>query len=561
MKRKCRYNYRILLMALVLILAAAVSACGKEKQPDDQSKTEQPTVTSSGQENTASDDIFTEHELNIIDDNYRTYYEIFVYSFFDSDGDRVGDLQGVIQKLDYIQKMGFNGIWLMPIMPSTTYHKYDVTDYYAIDPEYGTTEDFKELVKACEDRGIKLIIDLVLNHTSSKHAWFQTAVEYLQSLPADAEPDETECPYVGYYNFVKGTPSSGVYYPVSGTEYYYEGVFWEHMPDLNLGNEALRKDLEQVMSYWLDLGVGGFRLDAAKEFYTGSITKNVEVLRWVSDYVKSVNKDNYLVAEVWDSYNNFTQYYESGIDSLFNFAFADTEGKIAKVLNYSGSQNSAKSYAEALVKFQERIHSFYPGAIDAPFFVNHDLARAAGYFSYNENKIKMAAAMNLMMTGNAFVYYGEEIGMTGSGKDENKRAPMYWSDKNIDGITRGPADMETQEHKFGALDQQLEDPLSIANFYKHLIRLRNENPEIARGTVALLDGIEDEDIAAVKKTWEGSNIVILMNLSETEEKTVTVDLASCGVSELRNYLSVDGSKAELNGTTVVLPPYSMVLLK
>ena len=105
------------------------------------------------------------------------------------------------------------------------------------------------------------------------------------------------------------------------------------MPDLNLANKALRKDLEEVMSYWLNLGVGGFRLDAAKEYYTGSIDKNVEVLQWVNDYVKSLNEENYLVAEVWDSYLNLTQYYKSGIDSIFNFAFADTEGKIAKVLN------------------------------------------------------------------------------------------------------------------------------------------------------------------------------------------------------------------------------------
>ncbi len=555
MRKVRKHSYKILLLVLSFILLSMIG-CSKNSDKEDIKSNDEKT-----QQTDNSNYEFTEHELNIIDDNYRTYYEIFVYSFYDSDGDRIGDLKGVIQKLDYIKDMDFNGIWLMPIMPSPSYHKYDVVDYYAIDPEYGTMEDFKELVSACKERGIKLILDLVLNHTSPKHEWFKTAEEYLSSLPKDQEPNETECPYIGYYNIVKGKPDSGAYYQIKDTDYYYEGVFSQQMPDLNLANKALRKDLEEVMSYWLNLGVGGFRLDAAKEYYTGSIDKNVEVLQWVNDYVKSLNEENYLVAEVWDSYLNLTQYYKSGIDSIFNFAFADTEGKIAKVLNYTGTQNSARSFAEAMVKFQERIRSFSPNAIDAPFFVNHDLGRAAGYFSYKQGKIKMAAAMNLMMTGNAFVYYGEEIGMTGSGRDENKRAPMYWSDKNVDGMTRGPADMESQENRFDSLEKQLEDPLSIINFYKHLIRLRNENPEIARGTVAVINEITDEDVAAFVKTWEENQIVILMNLSETQEKTVSFNFSDYKVSQLRNYLSTDGSKVKIEGNQVTLPPYSLAVIK
>jgi len=150
-------------------------------------------------------------ELNIIDDNYRNFYEIFVYSFYDSDGDGIGDINGIISKLDYINDgddstdsdLGFNGIWLMPIMPSTTYHKYDVKDYYNIDPQYGTLEDFKKLIKECKARDIKLIIDLVFNHTSAQHPWFTQAVHYLESLKEGEEPDLTVCPYVGYYNFAK----------------------------------------------------------------------------------------------------------------------------------------------------------------------------------------------------------------------------------------------------------------------------------------------------------------------------------------------------------------------
>ena len=158
-----------------------------------------------------------EQELNIIDDNYRNYYEIFVYSFYDSDGDGIGDINGVIEKLDYVQEMGFNGIWLMPIMPSTTYHKYDVTDYYVIDTEYGTMEDFERLVEECHKRDIRLIIDFVMNHSSSKHPWFTEACEYLKTLPAGAEPDAEVCPYVDYYHFSK-EQVNGTYYKVAGTD-------------------------------------------------------------------------------------------------------------------------------------------------------------------------------------------------------------------------------------------------------------------------------------------------------------------------------------------------------
>ena len=277
MRKVRKHSYKILLLVLSFILLSMIG-CSKNSDKEDIKSNDEKT-----QQTDNSNYEFTEHELNIIDDNYRTYYEIFVYSFYDSDGDRIGDLKGVIQKLDYIKDMGFNGIWLMPIMPSPSYHKYDVVDYYAIDPEYGTMEDFKELVSACKERGIKLILDLVLNHTSPKHEWFKTAEEYLSSLPKDQEPNETECPYIGYYNIVKGKPDSGAYYQIKDTDYYYEGVFSQQMPDLNLANKALRKDLEEVMSYWLNLGVGGFRLDAAKEYYTGSIDKNVEVLQWVNE--------------------------------------------------------------------------------------------------------------------------------------------------------------------------------------------------------------------------------------------------------------------------------------
>lgn len=501
-------------------------------------------------------------DVQIIDDNYRTWYEIFVYSFCDSDGDQIGDLQGVISKLDYIADLGFNGIWLMPIMPSDTYHKYDVKDYMSIDAAYGTMEDFDELVAECDKRGIKLIIDLVLNHTSSSHPWFTAACDYLKGLGEDEEASVDECPYYGYYNFVKGDPSSNNWYRVGNTDYYYEGVFWSEMPDVNFESQALREEFEAIMKFWLDKGAGGFRLDAVKEFYSGATSRNVEVLTWVNDYVKSVKPDAYMVGEAWDGLATYAQYYASGIDSFFDFEFADYSGIITKTLTYTGESNSAQAYAKALIRVQNAIREYREDAIDAPFFVNHDLARGAGNLRYDERKIKMGAALNILMSGSAFVYYGEEIGMTGSGKDENKRAPMYWSaDASAAGMTRGPLDMEPQENKFPSAEEQLKDSNSILSFFKDTILLRNQNPEIARGTVARLEEITDLDIAAISKTYNGTTIYIIYNLSETDEKKVELSAEQYGYSELAGYLTVDGGEVTLEGDMLTLPSYSVAVLR
>ncbi|MDE6590111.1 MAG: glycosidase, partial [Oscillospiraceae bacterium] len=376
-----------LVLALAL-LAASLGGCGEAAK--------------------AKEEGWRAREAAVIDDNYRTWYEIFVYSFCDSDGDGIGDLQGVVSKLDYIQDLGFNGIWLMPIMPSNSYHKYDVKDYMAIDPVYGTMDDFGELAAQCQERGIKLILDLVLNHTSPEHPWFTAAREYLESLGPDGQPSAADCPYYGYYNFVKGNPGANAWYQVGSTDYYYEGQFSPEMPDVNFESQGLRKDFEAVMDFWLDKGVGGFRLDAVKEFYSGATGKNVEVLGWVNDHVKSVKPDAYIVGECWDGMPTYAQYYASGVDSFFDFAFAGPTGIVTKTLNFSGADNSAQAYAKALVRVQNSIREYREDAIDAPFFVNHDMARAAGYMSYDARKVKIAGALNVLMSGSAFVYYGEE---------------------------------------------------------------------------------------------------------------------------------------------------------
>ena len=178
-----------------------------------------------------------------------TWYQVFVYSFCDSDGDGIGDLNGVTQSLDYIQSMGFDGIWLSPIHPSSTYHKYNVSDYIAIDPEYGTMEDFDAFIEACNARGIRVILDLVINHSDLHHLWFTERPEF--------------------YN-IADEPGNGNWERLPDGRWY-ECQFWGEMPDLNLDNEELRAELEQIFAFWLERGVSGFRLDAIKDYYSGNI--------------------------------------------------------------------------------------------------------------------------------------------------------------------------------------------------------------------------------------------------------------------------------------------------
>lgn len=560
-------------MALCLMF---VTSCGKapEEAPEAGSQAESASAETAASGETGASaqgqpDVTDTIPLNVIDDNYRTYYEVFVYSFYDSDGDGIGDLQGLISKLDYINDgddttdtdLGCNGIWLMPVHPSPTYHKYDVTDYYDIDPVYGTLEDFQEFLAACDERGIKVIMDLVLNHSSSKHPWFEEACAYLRELGA-AEPNAADCPYFDYYHFSKEEKDG--YYKVSGTDWYYEGQFWSEMPDLNLDCEALREEIRKITAYWLDMGVGGFRLDAVKEYYTDGQQENIDFLTWLTDTVKGQKEDAYLVGEAWVNINDYSKYYASGMDSLFNFAFSGAEGIIAKVMNGT----PAEKYGAACVSLQETFGQYNENYIDAPFYTNHDMARSVGYYvgENSLNRVKMAGAMNLLMSGSAFVYYGEELGMKGSGRDENKRAPMYWSkDPEKVGMCDGPADMEDFEMKYDSLEEQQADASSIYQFYKKAIKVRNQNPEIARGTVEYLEEVSGDKVCVLRKVYNGSEVLLVFVTGADSE---TVDLSGVTLNgnavgdntEVRATLTTGEEPVTMESGVATLPGYSVLVL-
>ena len=506
-------------------------------------------------------------KLNVIEDNNRNVYEIFVGSFYDSDGDGMGDINGVIQKLDYINDgnpetdtdLGCNAIWFMPVNPSPSYHKYDVLDYREIDKTYGTLDDFKNLINECHKRGITVIMDLVMNHSYIANEWFKQAKQYLQNLPADQEPNPADCKYVDYYTFTKEKKGS-IYYPVGSTPYYYLGQFSQQMPDLNLANPDVRAEFEQISKYWLDMGVDGFRLDAAKEYFSGETQKNVEVLTWFNNYVKSVNPNAYIVAETWTS--DYATYLTSGIDSAFDFSYSGSDGELSHITHGTDPAYNGKYFADCLVQSQNEVQAANPNAIQASFLSNHDIDRPAAYLAYKENRIKFAQGLQMMINGASFIYYGDEIGLGGSGADENKRSPMIWSAKDTKGQTRGPVNM-TKDYvinSFEAVDNQEKDKNSVLSYVKQALKLRNIFPEIARGQLAEIE-TGDEDIMSVSKTYNGSKIIILANCNNDETKQVKLSRTENGYTCIQGELSVTEEEPYQVDDTIVLPPNAIVILK
>ena len=545
--RKENRSICAVLLSTLLTMVVCLSGCGANT---DQTAGGQKPAVSSVQMLEYNKDL----EKNVPDDKYRTTYEIFVYSFCDSNGDGIGDLNGIRSRLDYIQELGFDAIWLTPVHPSSTYHKYDVDDYRAVDPAFGTMEDFEALVKDCHERGIRLYMDLVLNHTSDDNEWFQAAADYLRELPSDWEPDSSYCRYYDYYNFTA---------PLEGTDWYYEARFWSEMPDLNLGSQAVRDEIRDIMAFWLGKGADGFRLDAVTSYFTGNPEANTEFLRYVTEAGRSIDPDCYFVGEAWTDRDTIAGLYRSGIDSLFDFPFAGLDGFIVNIVN---GTYKASDYVKGMLLAEEAYGNANPDFVDAPFYTNHDMARSAGYFGADQGPVtKMAYAMSLFMTGNSFVYYGEEIGMKGAGKDENKRAPMYWSDDPDDpDMCDGPPDMDDFQMKFPSAADQMQDGLSLWTWFREVIRVRNAFPAIARGRTEGEDALLcDDSVAAFWRRYASDtgaeDVLIVMNLrTETAKK----DLAGAGIDgelKLSAVLNTDEEKIIYEDGVLTLPGYSIAV--
>lgn len=428
------------------------------------------------------------------------YYEIFVRSFFDSNNDGIGDINGVVAKLDYLQELGIEGIWLMPIHPSPSYHKYDVTDYYNIDPVYGSLDDFTNLLKEAHKRGIKILIDLVVNHTSSRHPWFLAAQKDLNS------------PFRSYYTWkktLKISEHSGWHLNNGHNKEYYFGHFSSEMPDLNYDNPKVREEIIKIGHYWIGkIGVDGFRIDAAQHIYPQH-DKNCQWWMKFRQEMESVNKEVLLVGEIWSNSTIIAPYLKNSLQSAFNF---DLGYKIIEVVK--------KGYDSGLAVFHEKIRELYRSQsenyIDATFITNHDQNRIMSEFRSNIDKAKMAASLLFTLPGSPFIYYGEEIGMKGKKPDENIREPFIWNKKKKDqGQTYW---MYPKSNKtLAPLSIQMLDKNSLWQHYKILIHLRKSNELLINGEIEPLN-LKNKYLVAFYRKLKGKSFLIIHNISGTSIK-------------------------------------------
>ncbi len=463
------------------------------------------------------------------------WYEIFVRSFRDSDGDRVGDFAGITERLDYLADLGIGGLWLMPIHPSPSYHGYDVTDYRAVNPEYGTMQDFEDMLREAHARGIRVIIDLVVNHTSNEHPWFQSA------------RFEENSPYRAWYNW-SDTQKSGYN---KGGDAYYESRFVSSMPDLNLDNPDVLAEMESIMAFWLDKGVDGFRLDAVTSYYTGSVEKNVGFLRCLSETAKKIKPDCFIVGEAWDSLYVIDEYYESGLDSFFLFPVSQQGGYIAKIIREADKKGLSLGNAITLTD------EYLGDELLSPFLGNHDTARIANVMGYRTaTDLKMAMGLLSIMSGSLFVYYGDEIGMIGTGNDPNKRIGFFWDQKAT--ITRVPEGATAADYPFGSLESQKENPLSIYRYYKTALNLRRDNPAIARGANAVI-AQDDPLVCLIEKTYGEDQLLIAVNLS-IDDKTIALPESARGYQAIAGEIEI-WSEAALDGGALFLPAYGIAVLQ
>ena len=489
-------------------------------------------------------------------DNSRVFYEIFVGSFSDSDGDGIGDIRGIINRMDYLndgdpasgKSLGIGGIWLTPVFLSPTYHKYDVTDYYQIDPAFGTLEDLQELIALCHERDVKLILDLPLNHTSTQCRWFKN---FSNAHLMHSESNE----YYDFYTWLSPDDPipAGRHFTKLPSGILYESNFSDGMPELNFDSDAVRQAVLDVAVYWLNLGIDGFRFDAAKYPYYGEHDKNAEFWLWYLDELKKVNPDVYTVAEVWDGDGVIERYLPAF--NCFHFSFSQSEGLIAK----TAAGGDVNKFVVAVKKYQDSIRAVNPDAMDVLFIANHDTDRAAGYLPMSNGRAQMAANLYLLSPGSPFIYYGEEIGLRGSrggeNTDANRRLAMLWGDG--DTVQDPAGSTYDKQTPYTVQDLEAIDG-SILWHYRKLMALRAANPEIAHGTYTPLT-FTDTKAAGFLCEWNGSTVAVFHNTT-TSEKQLDLSLLDVTFTEVTS-ISVSGAEAAFDGTSLVLPPQSSAILR
>jgi glycosidase len=413
--------------------------------------------------------------------NDAVFYQILVRSFQDSsDGplanDGIGDIQGMISRLDYLNDgnpdtkddLGITAVWLLPMSEASSWAGYSVDDYEIIEQDYGTKEDFKLFIKEAHKRGIRVIVDLVLNHTSNKHAWY-VAAQNPESFYHDFYRWADERPLLE-----DGSPAPNWHKHDNGKWIY--GAFSPGIPDLDLTNPNVKDKMFRVARYWLkDLGVDGFRLDAIKFLVEDGLNDTVSTegthawLREFQAYCKSINSDCFIVGEVWSGTDEIARYGTDQVDVCFQFSLSGAYVQVA------GNEKPG-----SLAQTQSMISESFAPLQYAPFLSNHDMMRVMEQLDRHDGKMKVASSLLLTAPGVPFVFYGEEVGI--SGHDGKGRSPMQWTDGNYSGFsTVEPYRRLEDEWERFNVGIQTNNADSLLSHYRNLIAVRNEQPVLRRG--------------------------------------------------------------------------------
>jgi glycosidase len=477
----------------------------------------------------------------------RVWYLLFVRSFYDSNGDGIGDIQGIIEKLDYLNDgdptttddLGITGIWLMPIMESNAYHGYWITDFYSVESDYGTREDFEQLMEEAHARGIRIVIDFVGNHISSEHPWFQEALAGNPEFEdwfiwADENPGYT------------GPWGAATWWQAYNGRWYY-GIFDRALPDLNHQNPEVKAAIRDVARFWVqDMGVDGLRIDGAKYWIETEVNgtpvlqdspEQRQYMREFTDYVHSLNPEAVTIAEIWDSTTVISQYIrDNSFDVYFEFKLAEE------------MMDAATTGSKWNIELQvPNVLNVYEPQQLATFTTNHDQARLLTQLRRDQGRNRVVVNLMLTLPGAPFIYYGEEIGMTGGKPDENIRRPMQWTDAPTGGgfTTGRPWETLQNDYEERNVAGQTDDPDSLLSHYRNLIQLRNSQPALQNGLTIPLD-------SSFRVTWgylrytDDDVLLVVLNLDDKDSRNYTFTIEE---GPLETVSSVD----LVLGTTDVIP--------
>jgi alpha-amylase len=450
------------------------------------------------------------------------FYEIFVRSFNDSNGDGFGDFNGITEKLDYLQNLGINAIWLMPIQPSPSYHGYDVINYFNVNPQYGTMAEFQRLLDEMHKRGMHLIIDLVLNHTSSQSPWF---------IDANNNP---QSPYRNWYLWSDTVPATNSADWHAGLHGYYFGIFSDSMPDLNYTNPDVTAEMEKVVRFWLTtIGVDGFRLDAVKDLIEEGqkIENTASTHAWLKGFYtayKAINPIAYTVGEAYGADASLAKTYTGNqVDEVFEFELA------------SGFVNSALGGATSGVNSALTFMlQDMPGGQFATFLTNHDQNRVMSTLNGNVDQAKLAAAMMFTAPGTPFIYYGEEIGMQGKKPDEDIRLPMQWSAEPNAGFTTGiPWRAPGTDYPQVNVAAESLDPHSLLSFYQTMIALRHAHSALRDGNLSIIAS-GNPGVYSILRSDESEKLLVLINLTKETVSNYDLNLQNTGLADGQHSLDL-----------------------